>query len=201
MNASSLPRVAAIVLAAGLATRMQASKLTLPWGKTTVIGQVVDVLRCGGVDEIVVVTGGWRAEVEATLRDLPVRTVFNTRYADGEMLHSLQAGLGALSPGVAACLVGLGDQPQIRVETVRGVLSAFRETRASLVVPSFQMRRGHPWLVTRLLWDELLAMRPPRTLRDFLNAHNTEICYVQVPDESILLDLDTPESYGRYRPD
>lgn len=201
MNVSPLPRVAAIVLAAGLATRMQASKLTLPWGKTTVIGQVVDVLRRGGVDEIVVVTGGWRAEVEAAVRDLPVRTVFNARYADGEMLHSLQAGLGALSPGAAACLVGLGDQPQIRVETVRGGLAAFGETGSPLVVPSFQMRRGHPWLVARPLWDELLAMRPPRTLRDFLNAHNAEICYVQAPDESIFLDLDTPESYERYRPE
>ncbi len=199
MNVSPLPRVAAIVLAAGLATRMQASKLTLPWGKTTVIGQVVDVLRRGGVDEIVVVTGGWRVEVEAALRDLPVRTVFNVRYADGEMLHSLQAGLGALSPGVVAGLVGLGDQPQIRVETVRGVLTTFGETDSPLVVPSFQMRRGHPWLVARPLWDELLAMRPPRTLRDFLNAHDAEICYVQAPDESILLDLDTPESYERYR--
>ncbi|RMF45048.1 MAG: nucleotidyltransferase family protein [Anaerolineae bacterium] len=193
-------QIASLILAAGLATRMQASKLSLPWGDTTVIGQVVRVLRAGGVDEIVVVTGGWRDEVEAALRGLPVRTVFNPQYADGEMLHSLQAGLRALSPGVQACLVALGDQPQIRAATVQRVLAAFGETASPLVVPSFHMRRGHPWLVARSLWGELLALQPPHTLRDFLNAHGSEIHYVDAPDESILLDLDTPDAYQRYRP-
>ncbi len=192
--------VSAVILAAGLATRMQASKLSLPWGDTTVIGQVVRTLRAGGVGDIVVVTGGWRQEVEAALDGLPVRQVFNPRYADGEMLHSLQAGVRALSPETYAFLVALGDQPQMRVETVKGVLAAFDETGAPLVVPSFRMRRGHPWLAARPLWGSLLALKPPRTLRDFLNAHAGDIHYLDVPDESVLLDLDTPDAYARYRP-
>ncbi len=194
--------VAAVVLAAGLSTRMGACKLTLPWGERTVIGQVAAVLRAGGAQPVVVVTGGWRREVEAALRGLEgVTSAFNPRYGDGEMLHSLHAGLRALPAEAGACLVALGDQPQMRVETVRRVIAAFRETAAPLVVPSYRRRRGHPWLAARPLWAELLALEPPRTLRDFLNARGEAIRYVDAPDASILLDVDTPEAYRRYRPD
>jgi CTP:molybdopterin cytidylyltransferase MocA len=61
------------------------------------------------------------------------------------------------------------------------------------------LRRGHPWLVRRELWAELLALRPPQTLRDFLNAHAEEIQYVET-DPTILKDLDTPEDYRREKP-
>ncbi len=176
---------------------MKTSKLTLPWGGTTVIGQVVRVLHAGGVGEIIVVTGGWRDAVEAALRDAPARTVFNPRYADGEMVHSLQAGMRALSSGAGAFLVALGDQPQIRAGTVRRVIAAFRETGNPLVVPSFRRRRGHPWLVARPLWPELANLEPPRTLRDFLNAHSDEVCYVDASGGHILQDMDTPEDYHR----
>ncbi len=189
----------AIVLAAGLATRMKTSKLTLPWGETTVIGRVVEMLRAGGADDVIVVTGGWREAVEAALQGTGARTVFNPRYADGEMAHSLQAGMRALPPGAAAFLLALGDQPQIRDGTVRRVIAAFRETGNPLVVPSFRKRRGHPWLAARPLWPELAALEPPRTLRDFLNAHADEICYVEVSGDDILQDLDTPEDYRRMR--
>jgi len=198
-SAARLP-VGAVVLAAGLSTRMGTCKLTLPWGERTVIGQVAAALRAGGARPVAVVTGGWRREVEAALRGLPdLVTVFNARYTDGEMLHSLQAGLRALPPA-AACLVALGDQPQMRPETVRKVIAAFRETGAPLVVPSYRRRRGHPWLVAAPLWARLLALEPPCTLRDFLNARGAAIHYVDIPDESILLDVDTPEAYRRYRP-
>ena len=56
--------ISAVVLAAGLSTRMGRPKLILPWGSTTVIGQVLATLAQGKVDEIIVVTGAVRTEVE-----------------------------------------------------------------------------------------------------------------------------------------
>jgi molybdenum cofactor cytidylyltransferase len=59
------------------------------------------------------------------------------------------------------------------------------------------MRRGHPWLVARPLWNEILELKPPESPRNFLNRHAAEIQYVEVNTSSILDDLDTPEDYQK----
>jgi len=194
--------ISAVVLAAGLSTRMGSPKLILPWGSTTVIGQVVATLAQAQVDDIVVVTGAARTEVEAAVgqeRWEGVRTVFNPRYAEDNMLVSLQAGIAALGGQVDAMLVALGDQPQIEFEVVRLLVDTYRTEGHPLIVPSFRMRRGHPWVVARALWPDLLSAPAGSTMRDFLLAHTGQITYIAVSSPSILRDLDTPEDYARDR--
>ena len=192
--------IAAIVLAAGLSRRMGRPKLSLPWRDTTVIGQVVAVLSAAGVDEILVVTGGARQEIENALSATSARLVFNLRFEASEMIDSLQVGLAQLSPSVEAALVALGDEPQIRSPVVQAVLQAYQERPCGLIVPSYQMKRGHPWLVDRILWDELSQISPPETLRDFLGRHAADIRYLPVSTDTILRDLDTPDDYTREMP-
>jgi molybdenum cofactor cytidylyltransferase len=187
--------IAAIVLAAGLSRRMGVPKMVLPWKNTTVIGQVVDVLAQAGINEMMVVTGGAHEQVEAALEGLPVKLVFNPRYTEDEMAYSLQAGLLALSEEVEATLVALGDQPQIECKVVQAILAAYQQSKAALIVPSYKMRRGHPWLIVRSLWPEVQTLPSGRTLRDVLNAQAEQINYLQVDTPSILQDLDTPEDY------
>jgi CTP:molybdopterin cytidylyltransferase MocA len=62
------------------------------------------------------------------------------------------------------------------------------------------MRRGHPWLIARELWGEVLQMRPPESMRDFLNAHKDNIFYMEYDSPSILQDLDTPADYLKFKP-
>lgn len=102
--------------------------------------------------------------------------------------------------GGEAALVALGDQPQIEAAIVRALVDAYRETRAPLVVPSYHMRRGHPWVLDRSLWPEALSAPARATLRDFLNAHSSRIHYLPVESASILQDLDTPDDYQRSQP-
>ncbi len=117
--------IGAVVLAAGRSQRMGRPKMILPWGETTVIGQVAKVLLAVGVDDVLVVTGGARDEVEGALTGVPVRTVFNPGFANGEMIQTLQVGLVALDRDVDAALVVLGDQPQIEQPVVRSVVTAY----------------------------------------------------------------------------
>lgn len=191
--------IAALILAAGQSKRMGQPKMLLPWGETTVLQKVIATFKAAGLDELLVITGGDRERVEALVGG-EARTLFNPNYAQGEMLSSVQVGLAGLKTEAEAALIGLGDQPQVQERSVRTVLSAYRNSRATLVVPSFQKRRGHPWLVARHHWDEILRMRSPASLRDFLNAHAGEIQYVEVEHTSILQDLDTPEDYLKSRP-
>lgn len=195
--------ISAILLAAGLSSRMGQPKLLLPWGGTTVLGQVVSTFSVAGMKEIIVVTGGAREQIEILMaelaKDFPVRTVYNPAYARGEMLSSIQSGLAALDSQPRAALICLGDQPQVREETVRLICAAFVQTKSPLVIPSFQNRRGHPWLAARPLWPKILALPASTTPRQFLNTYAGQVEYVAT-DESILQDLDTPEDYARQRP-
>jgi len=205
--------ITTILLAAGESRRMGRPKLLLPWGNTTVLGQVVSMFSAGlssntdqridPGDEILVVTGGAHVLVEAEVMRLAeryaLRVIYNPNFADGGMVSSIQAGLQALGPDTRAALIGLGDQPQVREETVRNICTAYVQTQAPILIPSFQNRRGHPWLATKPLWPEILALSASSNPRQFLDAHAGEIEYVAA-DESILQDLDTPEDYNRQQP-
>lgn len=192
--------IAAIILAAGLSRRMGQPKMLLPWGALTVIEHVVSTFLNAGVDDLVVVTGGARQQVEGLLERYPIRTSHNPRYETGEMLSSLQCGLRAMTAGTKAALIGLGDQPQIQQRTIQQLRDAYTARRPVLLVPSFQRRRGHPWMVAQPLWGELLAMDAPASPRDFLNRHAGKIDYLEVDTATILADLDTPEEYRKSRP-
>lgn len=192
--------ITAVILAAGESKRMGQPKMLLPWGNEKVLTHVVNVFQNAGIEDILVVTGGAREQVERLLSGQRVRTVYNEAHAGGEMLSSVQCGIKSVARQTQAMLIGLGDQPQVREGSVRRVCEAFRESKSNLVVPSYRLRRGHPWLVAQPLWDELLEMKSPQSPRDFLNAHRNDIHYVEVDDPNILADLDTPEDYERWHP-
>lgn len=193
-------RIAAIVLAAGLSQRMGRPKLLLPWGQTTVIAHVVAVLSQAGLDDVMVVTGAGAEQVQAALAGGPAQVTFNPRFAEDQMVFSLAVGFAALPASVDAALIALGDQPQMESEVVRQVLAAYQETGAALVIPSYQQRRGHPWIIRRQLWPEIAALAPGETMRQVVNRHAHEIRYVLVDRPSILKDLDTPQDYEREKP-
>jgi molybdenum cofactor cytidylyltransferase len=192
--------ISAIVLAAGKSVRMGQPKMLLPWGKTTVLGAVVQTLAAAGIGQILVVTGSAREAVEALCEEQGVASIFNPAYAEGEMLSSIQAGIRGLPPTVEATLIALGDQPGMQTQTVVSVVESFAGSGAHLVVPSNAMRRGHPWLVDRSLWPELLQLKRCGSARDFLQRHAEEIRYVQVNSPTILEDMDTPADYLKLRP-
>ncbi len=209
-----MAKITAVVLAAGLSRRMGQPKMLLPWGETSVLGQVVSTLceavtdgpadseakkRMAKTDfEVIVVTGGMRHLVEAEVArlgagGLPARAVFNSQHEAGEMMSSIRVGLAAIGPEAEYALIALGDQPQLSVESARRVVAAAQQPGARLILPSFEMRRGHPWLVHRDLWPDLATAE---TGRAFLRAHENEIQYVET-DETVMKDLDTPEDYQR----
>ena len=192
--------IAAVILAAGQSRRMGQPKMLLPWGNQTVIEHVVATFLSAGIEDILIVTGAEQERVEKAIDKYPIRKAHNRNYASGEMLSSLQCGLKALPEEAQVVLIGLGDQPQVQEDSIRSICQAYREGVSRLVVPSFHMKRGHPWLIARSLWDEILALQPPETLRDFLNKHAGEILYVNMETPTILADLDTPEDYMRSRP-
>jgi molybdenum cofactor cytidylyltransferase len=194
--------IAAIVVAGGLSTRMGALKQLLPYGSHTIIEQIVSVLLRCPLTEVVVVTGHERQAVETQLARWPVRPVFNPVYQTGEMLSSIQCGLAALGPPIEAALLVLGDQPQLEAKLVQQLIEAYQTGAGRLIIPSFQMRRGHPIVIDQAYWSEILSLSADKSLRSFITPHAEEISYLVVETDTVLRDMDTPLEYEqelRYR--
>jgi molybdenum cofactor cytidylyltransferase len=195
-----MAKVAGLILAAGRSKRMGRPKMTLAWGETTIIGHVAHTLLHSGVSPVIAVTGGMRQGVEEALRDMAVSTVFNSNFETGGMISSVQVGLQALDKNVTAVLITLGDQPQIQTAVVCALIDEYDKSGAWLIVPSYQMHRGHPWLIGRELWQEIMTLKPSQTMRDFLEQKASEIYYLPVDMACVVQDIDTPEQYEQYRP-
>jgi len=188
--------ISAIILAAGQSKRMGQPKMLMPWGNTTVLGKVIQTIRSADIEDIILVTNS-NIATHLTSLDYEYHIALND---SGEMLESIQIGLQAQKPSAEATLICLGDQPQVEERSVRNVCKGFLQSKSRIVVPSYQMRRGHPWLIARELWDEVLQMCAPESMRDFLNSHKDDIFYIELDTSSILLDLDTPADYLKYKP-
>ncbi|MCS7089092.1 MAG: nucleotidyltransferase family protein [Thermoflexales bacterium] len=189
--------IAAVVLAAGSATRFGQNKLLLPFGASTVIGHTVASVLRAGAQPVVVVTGHEREHVEAALAGLAVQFTHNARHAEGEMILSAQVGLRALlSTNAVAAFIVLGDMPLVPTWVFARLATAYRQRCGEIVAPMFGAQRGHPVLLGRSWWEAALALSPDVPLRALLQAHPHIVAHVLVNTDAVLRDVDTPELYA-----
>ena len=179
-------QVEGVVLAAGLSRRAGRHKMTLPFGNSTVIETCVESML--SVAHHVIVVAGWQAHrIEDLLRHHPqVDIVLNAEYASG-MFSSVRTGITRV---VAPAFFLLpGDQPAISNTVYQQLL----DVAADIVIPTYSGRKGHPVLFSSQLIPEILSQPADSTLRDFVRQHG--FATVDVDDEGILLDIDTPSDY------
>jgi len=190
--------IGAIVLAAGASTRMGWQKLTLPMPDGRALVRVaVEQVLAAGLDDVVVVLGRDADAVDAALSGLPVRTVVNPRYAEGQST-SLRVGLDALRPGTAAAVVALGDQPLPDPDVIRRLVTAFRATGRPIAVPVYRNGRGNPVLFGSALFGELRAVTGDEGGRGVIARDPTRVAEVPV-DAPMPADVDTPADYEAVR--
>jgi molybdenum cofactor cytidylyltransferase len=187
-------RVVGVVLAAGESRRMGQLKALLPFGECTVIEHVLQPLLQADLAEVAVVLGHRASDIAAVIETLPVRLLYNPHYQHG-MTTSVQAALRTLTPIPDAYLLALVDQPLIGYDPVQQVLAAFRQTRAGLVIPTYDGKRGHPLLLSAKYRQDVLALGQDQGLNMVTRGHPDDTLEVPVTCADILHDMDYPEDY------
>lgn len=188
--------VGAVVLAAGISSRMGQPKVLLPWTeKQTILEHIVDQLLNARIEHIVVVSGHMAKEVKALMEPMGVKVVYNRSYKTGEMLSSLKVGLHALPENVSASLVVLGDQPRIQPKVVYQILTAYSEGIGEIIAPRFESQRGHPILIDRRFWPDIWNLPRGSAPRVAIEMQSERIHYVNVDTDSVVSDVDTPDDY------
>jgi molybdenum cofactor cytidylyltransferase len=197
--------IPAIVLAAGKSSRMGRTKALLPVGSIgdTFLTHILRSLHEGGVTRAFVVIGADAPAVRQALAssDASIQIVENARYEEGQ-LSSLLAGLAAVDaddPTGPAVMMTLVDLPLIAATTVRAVLHAYLAApHAAIVRPSRGIRRGHPAIFARRLFNEFRQADPSTGAKPVVRAHAFEEVNVEVGDDGAFTDIDTPEDYERF---
>ncbi len=198
-------RSRAIVLCAGDSRRLGRAKALLEVRGKCFLALVVEALRGGGADEICAVVGGAHAPLlrraaEMISRESGAIAVVESGDLSRGPLGSVQSGIAA--PGadkVDAFLVHPVDLPGLTAGDATAILAAARaQPEADAVIPSPDMRRGHPGLLRRSLAERALGLGRGSTLRDLLHAADIRIAYVERPNPWLYFDIDTEEDYRRF---
>jgi len=182
-----------VLLAAGQGSRFGRPKALVELDGQTLAERGVGMLRAGGADPVLIVTGAAQVELGPQYQ---VRTVYNDDWLTG-MGSSLRAALRVLADPdvgaeVGAAVVALADQPLVGAEAVSRLIAAY-QAGAGVAVAAYDGRPRNPVLLAREHWPEVIAMATgDRGARAFLRARPDLVTLVECGDTGRPDDIDTP---------
>ena len=194
-----------MLLAAGEGSRFGQPKALVVLNGVTLAERGVTMLRGGGADPVLVVTGAAPVDIPRT------QTVPNDQYRTG-IGSSLRAALQSLSAtparaddgttapqpaGASAVVVALADQPLIGPEAVARLIAAY-QAGASVAVAAYQGRPRNPVLLAREHWPEVIALATgDQGARAFLRSRPDLVTLVECADIGRPDDIDTTADLER----
>lgn len=186
-------KLAGVILAAGLSSRMGEFKPLLEIGGKSMARRVAELMRSAGAGPVIVVTGHRREELEAHLAGCGARFVFNPGYASTQQLESLRLALRELPGDCERVLVSPADVPLVRADTVARLL----EREGDFIRPRWGGRTGHPVVLAGSLIPALLGYDGPGGLKGAIQRSGCAVRDVWVDDPWVLMDNDTPADFQR----
>lgn len=190
------PRIAGIVLAAGVSSRMGRNKLLLRLDGESLLRRTVRGAIAAGLDPVIVVLGHEADRTRPELDGLSCTAVVNPDYARGGVHLSLRTGIAALPESAEAAVVMLADMPFVTTDMLATLTRRYRESGAPLVVSQYGDVHAPPTLYSRPLFAELATAEGPGCGKAVVRRHRDEAAIVEWPVER-LHDVDVPEDYDR----
>ncbi len=189
-----------VLLAAGASARMGRPKLLLPWGKTTILGHLINQWHALSAAQVAVVHAGNNPNIMAELDRLAVpldERILNPNPELG-MFSSIQcaARWAGWRPELTHWMIALGDQPQISQAALASLLTAGLSQPEKICQLSYQGRARHPVWVPKPHFIQL-AMTPESTLSGFLRNAQHELYCVACEDAGLAMDIDNPDDYQK----
>lgn len=191
--------IAALVLAAGNASRMGTAKQLLAIGSQTLLRRAIEAAMASSVGATFVVIGANAERMRDELRDLRVEVVENRRWSEG-IGTSVSAGIDAIAqqqPTFGAAVVMTCDQPHVSAATIDALIAQHEAAAAPLVASRYSGTIGVPALFGRQYFDALRQLPAEKGAKELLLRHRNHVATVEFALGAI--DLDTPADYERFR--
>ena len=195
-------RITAIMIAAGLSSRMNGSNKLLEFiGAKKLIHHTYDQLVAASFDSIIVVTGRDASLIEEVLLPLispNTELIYNVEFKKG-MTSSIQAGL-KVSDGSDAVMICLSDMPEIKSKGYNNLINEFQILGGSdkLLVPFKDGVKGNPVIIGSDYFTQLAEHKEPNGCSAIVKANAENLIKFETNDEAYFFDIDTPESLRTY---
>ncbi len=187
-----MKKTGAVIVAAGLSSRMKTFKPSLPFGDSTVANHTISKLKKLNIDPITVVCGHKSDELKKNIFFDDIRYVHNEKYSETQMFDSVILGVEDIMNLCDRIMIMPMDLPAILEETLIKVLSI----DADLVRTTFKGKPGHPIIITNKFAETLSSYEGEGGLRGAMESYSAPITNVDVDDEAVYFDIDTPEEYS-----
>ncbi len=187
--------ITAILLAAGLSKRFgTANKLLRQIDGEAMVRRVATALCASKAMRVVVVLGHEADQVATALTGLPLETVINPNFGDGQV-SSVRVGVGAVNDDATGFMMCLGDQPLLTGADYDTLIDAFADQPDRVVVPILSGKRGNPVVLPIALRDDILAGGVNVGCRNFIDTHPELVRRLDVANPGYRNDFDTPEHF------
>jgi len=193
-----LPKISAIILAAGKSSRMKTPKPLLNWGKENLINFQIESLKNSNIEEIIVVIGSNAEEIKKEINSDEIKVVENVDFELGKTT-SIKKGLSEINNKNDILLIAV-DQPRnkLLIEQISDFHINHPENK-KIIMPFSDGKSGHPIIFSNIFFNELTQINEETEgIREVIKRNQDSIIKYKTKDESALIDLNTPEQYEEY---
>ncbi len=187
-------RTAAVILAAGQASRMGVAKTLLAFNGEALVRRAARAALEAHYDQVSVVVADDIAAVSTALDGLPVTLIVNRQARDG-IGTSIAAGVRALGPDIERVALVLSDQPFITSTYLSLLLARAMASPCQVVASRYADTFGVPALFSRTVFPQLAQLSADQGCKGIIRSLAEEAVFLDCPEA--LVDVDTPEDYVR----
>lgn len=192
-------KTGAVIVAAGLSSRMKSFKPLLQLGGGTVIRTAIETLQSAGISPIVVVTGREADTLQRHLQALSIHCIYNENFATTDMFYSAKMGMQYISPQCDRFFFLPADVPLFSKRSLLTMMGYFDYSDCRLLLPSYKGQEGHPVLIDRALIPEILNYAGAEGLKGALQQLNCPKEILEIPDAGTIMDADKPEEFQQLK--
>lgn len=193
--------VTAIVLAAGLSSRMGDFKPLLPIDGVPMLEAVLTKVLSFPFKEAIAVVGHKEQKIRETIeiQDDRFNWVVNKNFIEG-LSSSIKAAIQRTNNDTFGIFIFLGDQPLIKKTTIEQMLKTIMEKEIHqtkcIVQPTFNGMPGHPVFISSQMIPYLKSLTGAEGAKPIF-AYAEKHIYLPIDDEGIILDVDTKQDYKK----
>ncbi len=183
-------KVMAVIVAAGISTNLGDFKKLSQSGEISMAERVILNFKGAGINDIVMVTGHKRKELEKALNSYGITFLQNENFKSTDMLTSVKIGFSYAMDKAERILFTPVDIPFFKQDTVTKLLSI----KAPLVCPMYNDIIGHPLNIDVSLIPQILEYNGTGGLRQAFNANNIIPTTIPVADIGSTVDADKADN-------
>jgi CTP:molybdopterin cytidylyltransferase MocA len=188
--------LAAVILSGGASRRMGSPKALVAYQGRPFLEHLLEITAHPKIGTRRVVLGAHAGPIAKHIDLAADEIVINADWEKGQ-LSSIQAAIRSLPAGTDGLLLCLIDHPLVSGDLLNELIEQFYATRANIVLPTYEGRRGHPVIFPVALYHELLRAPLDKGARAVVWAHAADVLEVPTNEQGCVLNLNDPETLHR----